>query len=219
MLQMKSNLACLQCKIALLAKYIWIWLQSVCKLVRMFTSLQTACSVLSPATGKWYHVTSFSPLLWFYPITFLSTATHKLVHLARTSLNKQNLSHSAVFTADRQPLQTHYSISFAGSCSHNKRCSRIQNARNTHTDTQTNRYISVERLNKKKVVLTTKLLLTFSKMRFSFSAIASPFLFFTRFFSSFLQAYILPVARTWQAQTWKTSTEETLSHTHAHKIN
>lgn len=54
-------------------------------------------------------------------------------------------------------------------------------------------------------VLTTKLLLTFSKMRFSFSAIASPFRFLTRFFSSFLQAYILPVARTWQAQTWKTS--------------
>lgn len=78
----------------------------------------------------------------------------------------------------------------------------------TQTDRQ-NRYISVERLNKKKVVLTTKLLLTFSKMRFSFSAIASPFLFFTRFFSSFLQAYILPVARTWQAQTWKTSGKET----------
>lgn len=49
-------------------------------------------------------------------------------------------------------------------------------------------------------------------MRFSFSAIASPFLFFTRFFSSFLQAYIFPVARTWQAQTWKTSTEETWWH-------
>lgn len=30
---------------------------------------------------------------------------------------------------------------------------------------------------------------------------ASPFLFFIRFFSSFLQAYIFPVARTWQAQT------------------
>lgn len=55
----------------------------------------------------------------------------------------------------------------------------------------------------KRTVLTTKLLLTFSKMRFSFSAIASPFLFFTRFFSSFLQAYIFPVARTWQAQTWR----------------
>lgn len=61
--------------------------------------------------------------------------------------------------------------------------------------------IKVKMKNKKKVVLTTKLLLTFSKMRFSFNAIASPFLFFTRFFSSFLQAYILPVARTWQAQT------------------
>lgn len=50
-------------------------------------------------------------------------------------------------------------------------------------------------------------------MRFSFSAIASPFLFFTRFFSSFLQAYIFPVARTWQAQTWrKQATEETWWH-------
>lgn len=66
-----------------------------------------------------------------------------------------------------------------------------------------------KRFLKKTAVLTTKLLLTFSKMRFSFSAIASPFLFFTRFFSSFLQAYIFPVARTWQAQTWKTSSEET----------
>lgn len=59
-----------------------------------------------------------------------------------------------------------------------------------------------------RTVLTTKLLLTFSKMRFSFSAMASPFRFLTRFFSSFLQAYILPVARTWQAQTWKTSNGE-----------
>lgn len=53
-------------------------------------------------------------------------------------------------------------------------------------------------------------------MRFSFSAIASPFLFFTRFFSSFLQAYILPVARTWQAQTWKTSNKQTWWHEQTH---
>lgn len=53
-------------------------------------------------------------------------------------------------------------------------------------------------------------------MRFSFSAIASPFLFFTRFFSSFLQAYIFPVARTWQAQTWKTSNEATWRHEQTH---
>lgn len=31
----------------------------------------------------------------------------------------------------------------------------------------------------------------------------SPFLFFILFFSSFLQAYIFPVARTWQAHTWE----------------
>lgn len=31
---------------------------------------------------------------------------------------------------------------------------------------------------------------------------ASPFRFLIRFFSSFLQAYILPVARTWQAHTY-----------------
>lgn len=33
------------------------------------------------------------------------------------------------------------------------------------------------------------------------STIGSPFRFLIRFFSNFLQAYILPVARTWQAQT------------------
>lgn len=52
-------------------------------------------------------------------------------------------------------------------------------------------------------VLTTNLLFTFSRICFSFSAMASPFLFLIRFFSSFLQAYIFPVARTWQAHTWR----------------
>ena len=52
-------------------------------------------------------------------------------------------------------------------------------------------------------VLTTNLLFTFSRICFSFRAIASPFRFLIRFFSSFLQAYIFPVARTWQAQTWR----------------
>lgn len=51
-------------------------------------------------------------------------------------------------------------------------------------------------------VLTTNLLFTFSRICFSLSAMASPFRFLIRFFSSFLQAYILPVARTWQAHTW-----------------
>lgn len=51
-------------------------------------------------------------------------------------------------------------------------------------------------------VLTTNLLFTFSRICFSFSAMASPFRFLIRFFSSFLHAYILPVARTWQAHTW-----------------
>jgi len=51
-------------------------------------------------------------------------------------------------------------------------------------------------------VLTTNLLFTFSRICFSFRAMASPFRFLIRFFSSFLQAYIFPVARTWQAQTW-----------------
>lgn len=50
-------------------------------------------------------------------------------------------------------------------------------------------------------VLTTNLLFTFSRICFSLSAMASPFRFLMRFFSSFLQAYILPVARTWQAHT------------------
>lgn len=52
-------------------------------------------------------------------------------------------------------------------------------------------------------VLTTNLLFTFSRICFSFRAMASPFRFLIRFFSSFLQAYIFPVARTWQAQTWR----------------
>ena len=51
-------------------------------------------------------------------------------------------------------------------------------------------------------VLTTNLLFTFSRICFSLSAMASPFRFLIRFFSSFLQAYILPVARTWQAHTY-----------------
>lgn len=51
--------------------------------------------------------------------------------------------------------------------------------------------------------LTTNLLLTFSKISFSLSAMDSPFLFFILFFSSFLQAYIFPVALTWQAHTWE----------------
>lgn len=55
-------------------------------------------------------------------------------------------------------------------------------------------------------VLTTNLLFTFSRICFSFRAIASPFRFLIRFFSSFLQAYIFPVARTWQAQTWNRGT-------------
>lgn len=128
-----------------------------------------------------------------------STVAHNLTKQTELELCRLSLR------ADRQPLQTRHSVSFAGSCS--RQCSRIHACTVSHTDGQ-NKYNSVERLNKKKVVLTTKLLLTFSKMRFSFSAIASPFLFFTRFFSSFLQAYILPVARTWQAQTWKTSSEK-----------
>lgn len=51
-------------------------------------------------------------------------------------------------------------------------------------------------------LLTTNLLLTFSKINFSLRAMDSPFLFFILFFSSFLQAYIFPVALTWQAHTW-----------------
>ena len=54
---------------------------------------------------------------------------------------------------------------------------------------------------KQHVILTTNLELTFCKITFSFSTMASPFRFLMRFFSSFLQAYILPVARTWQAHT------------------
>lgn len=50
-------------------------------------------------------------------------------------------------------------------------------------------------------VLTTNLLFTFSRICFSLRAMDSPFRFLIRFFSSFLQAYILPVARTWQAHT------------------
>lgn len=161
-------------------------------------------------------------LLWFYPITFLSA--HKLVHLVWTALNKQNLSHSGCPLQLIDSLCKHaiqFLLEDPGATintytTHTHAHTHTPTHTYIHTHTQTdrqNRYISVERLNKKKVVLTTKLLLTFSKMRFSFSAIASPFLFFTRFFSSFLQAYILPVARTWQAQTWKTRNEETWSHT------
>lgn len=49
--------------------------------------------------------------------------------------------------------------------------------------------------------LTTKRLLTLSRICFSLSAMDSPFLFLILFFSKRLQAYIFPVARTWQAQT------------------
>lgn len=49
--------------------------------------------------------------------------------------------------------------------------------------------------------LTTNWLLTFSRICFSLSAMDSPFLFLILFFSKRLQAYIFPVARTWQAQT------------------
>jgi len=52
-----------------------------------------------------------------------------------------------------------------------------------------------------KQILTTKRELTFCRICFSLSAIASPLRFFIRFFSSFLHAYILPVARTWHAHT------------------
>lgn len=44
--------------------------------------------------------------------------------------------------------------------------------------------------------LTTNLLLSFSRICFSFSAMDSPLRFFILFFSSVLQAYIFPVART-----------------------
>lgn len=54
-------------------------------------------------------------------------------------------------------------------------------------------------------ILTTNWLLTFSKICFSLSAMDSPFLFFILFFSNLLQAYIFPVARTWQAQTCELS--------------
>lgn len=49
--------------------------------------------------------------------------------------------------------------------------------------------------------LTTNGLLTFSRICFSLRAMDSPFLFLILFFSKRLQAYIFPVARTWQAQT------------------
>lgn len=54
---------------------------------------------------------------------------------------------------------------------------------------------------RERVSPTTNLELIFCRICFSFSAIASPFRFLIRFFSSFLHAYILPVARTWQAHT------------------
>lgn len=50
-------------------------------------------------------------------------------------------------------------------------------------------------------ILTTNLELTFCRICFSFRAILSPLRFLIRFFSSFLHAYIFPVARTWHAQT------------------
>ena len=53
-------------------------------------------------------------------------------------------------------------------------------------------------------VLTTNLLSIFSKSCFSFKAIASPFLLFIRFFSSFFIAYIFPLILLWHAQTWNT---------------
>ena len=46
------------------------------------------------------------------------------------------------------------------------------------------------------VQLTTNREFTFSKISFSFRAISSPLLFLIRFFSSFLHAYIFPVALT-----------------------
>lgn len=58
---------------------------------------------------------------------------------------------------------------------------------------------------KAALILTTNLLLTFSRICFSFSAMASPFRFFIRFFSNLLHAYIFPVARTWHAHTWQTT--------------
>lgn len=51
-------------------------------------------------------------------------------------------------------------------------------------------------------ILTTNLLLTFSRICFSFRAKISAFCFLMRFFSNFLQAYILPDARAWHAHTW-----------------
>lgn len=59
--------------------------------------------------------------------------------------------------------------------------------------------------------LTTNRLSTSSSSSFSLSAMCSPCHFFTWVFSSFLQAYIIPVARTWEAQTcrlkWKCDEE------------
>lgn len=49
--------------------------------------------------------------------------------------------------------------------------------------------------------LTTKRLSSSCSISFSLRAMSSLFLFFTWVFSSFLQAYILPVALTWQAHT------------------
>lgn len=64
-------------------------------------------------------------------------------------------------------------------------------------------------------VLTTNLLFTFSRICFSLSAMASPFRFLIRFFSSFLHAYILPVARTWQAHTCSQGRQEQMGDSHA----
>lgn len=52
--------------------------------------------------------------------------------IKQTELESQQLS----LTADRQPLQTCYSISLAGSWSHFKQCSRMQNA---HAHKQTDK--------------------------------------------------------------------------------
>lgn len=58
-------------------------------------------------------------------------------------------------------------------------------------------------LNIKEGTLTTNRLSSPSRICFSLRAMASPPLFFTWVLSNFLQAYIIPVARTWQAHTWR----------------
>lgn len=183
-LQMKSNLACWQ-KIGTRMKQ-WLLLlklQQWAMVPQRASHLQLVNNVTWP---------NLFPLP---PVVFLSTESRELVHLARTSLKQTQLAVAAAVFNSWSTASANTPIGF-----HLEQPTTFF----THTHSYAhNKHNSVEKLNKKKVVLTTKLLLTFSKMRFSFSAIASPFLFFTRFFSSFLQAYILPVARTWQAQTWK----------------